>query len=153
MSRNPAAFRNSSFTDIIRQNYTCEDISSSDIIENNFINHSIAIIDTLNGLSSLATVNSIEDNLISLEKIQEAYQHAKAFQDLAKLIHKGFTHNRNETPPNLREYWEVRRRLSTSRNIIFMDDRIVITVNLRKTLYEPSTQHTKASQAFVQEPV
>ena len=55
---------------------------------------------------------------------------------MIKRISQGFPDNRQELNPILREYWEVRDRLTHHNNIVYMDNRIVIPRKLRKQVLE-----------------
>ena len=53
------------------------------------------------------------------------------FPKLIHAINQGFSHKRSLTEPDIRDFWEVRHRLSTDRGLVLMDGRIVIPKSLR----------------------
>ena len=55
---------------------------------------------------------------------------------LLKLLENGFPQTRSTTDPSLREFWEVRHRLSVQDDVAFMGTRTVIPGKLRKLTLE-----------------
>ena len=68
---------------------------------------------------------------VTLDQIRILGEADQEYLDLATVISSGFPHKRTSLQPNLREFWEVRDRLSHSNGIILMNHRIVIPKALR----------------------
>ena len=101
-------------------------------------------VSTVSLISIIRQPASIKDlnSLITLQEIQDAYKSDQSYQELAKTMANGFPKKRNETSPNIRDFWEVRDRLSLSDRIIYMDHRIVILPSLQKhVLYALHSAH------------
>ena len=73
-----------------------------------------------------------DSQLITLEQIQLAAEIDENYQALKSIIDTGFPSSKSLVTPNLREYWEVRDRLSSSHGIVLMNHRIVIPHSLRR---------------------
>ena len=58
------------------------------------------------------------------------------YSNFIKKISQGFPDNRQELDPNLPEYWEVRDCLTHHSKIVYMDNSIVITRELRNQVLE-----------------
>ena len=91
-------------------------------------------ISTVSLISIIHQPASIKDlnSLITLQEIQDAYKSDQSYQELAKTVANGFPKKQNETSPSIRDFWEVRDRLSSSDRIIYMDQCIVIPPSLQK---------------------
>ena len=73
-----------------------------------------------------------DTTLLSLQSIKHATEKDDSFQLLIRTIFSGFPNTRHLTEPSIRDFWEVRDRLSATDNVITMDDRLVIPKLLRK---------------------
>ena len=51
---------------------------------------------------------------------------------LASQVADGFPASRRLTDPAIRDFWEVRHRLSADEGLVFMDRRIVVPASLQK---------------------
>ncbi len=72
---------------------------------------------------------------VTFDHVASATRSDEEYQALLKLISSGFPEHRNLVEPAcLREYWEVRNRLSTFRGVALLDQRIVIPRTLRKVV-------------------
>ena len=78
----------------------------------------------------------LSNSAITLEKVETAAQHDDIYRKLLATIRAGFPNSRHATDPQLRDYWQVRHRLSCLSNIALLDKRIVIPQSLRKQILE-----------------
>ena len=92
------------------------DIISSNTIENYVDISIIKALDIINNLNipTTPTVSSISDSLITIEQLRRACKSDPTYKLLTETIKSGFPDNRNKTNPDIRNYWEVRHRLSCS---------------------------------------
>ena len=72
--------------------------------------------------------------VISLDMIKSSGREDEAYLLLADQIVKGFPTSKHSTHPLIREYWEVRQRLSMTNGLVMMDRRIVVPNSLRKRI-------------------
>ena len=103
--------------------------SQSDITESNNISditESTALMATFTGNSNVA--------MISPDIIRAAGHSDPQYEKLIETIRQGFPKTRNLTAPEVREYWEVRHRLSTDNGLVLLDRRIVIPKTQRKKI-------------------
>ena len=87
-------------------------------------------------MTDISHVSHINDAAITLDDIRYAGREDPAYTALLKLIETGFPPTRSTTDPALREFWEVRQRLSVQDGIAFMGCRTVIPAKLRKLTLE-----------------
>ena len=73
---------------------------------------------------------------MTLDQVRHAGQLDTSYTQLIANVHNGFPSSRNNTSPNLREFWEVRHRLSSLNGIALLDKRIIIPRALRKQVLE-----------------
>lgn len=87
---------------------------------------------------SIASVSAFSElRSISVDDVQKAAIHDKQYQDLLAIIKQGFPSKRNLTnPSHLRNFWDVRHRLSELDGIAYMDNRIVVPAILRKIILD-----------------
>lgn len=92
-------------------------------------------------LSVIANLNTTEDDTpqiterIQYATIKGAITSDESYQALHKFINEGFPENKNDLPVDLQCYWEVRDRLTETKDgIILMDERIVIPKKCRKQI-------------------
>ena len=78
-------------------------------------------------------VHSLNDIsfIITLNDIQQKYSNDNIYDKLITTIRNGFPTNKSAIDPQLREYWEVRRRLSCLDGVALMDKYIIIPQSLR----------------------
>lgn len=86
---------------------------------------------------SMATMEAIagygdDAGAISPDLIRASGRGDEAYGLLASQISEGFPSSRRLTDPRIREYWEVRHRLSADSGLVLLDRRIVVPVSLRK---------------------
>ena len=74
--------------------------------------------------------------VVTLDDVREAGRNDSQYADLLKLIESGFPSSRSTTDAHLREFWEVRHRLSVQDNVAFMGTRTIIPTKLRKLTLE-----------------
>jgi hypothetical protein len=135
ISRNPYN-PTSSINDPIRQNATSEDCKMAELREEYMNAAGYDIVHQINDING-ATVHGIhDDTAITLEEIRKEYEADDKYRNLVDTIERGFPEKRNDTDSNLREYWEVRNRLSSKDKIVFLDKRIVIPSSLRKQILD-----------------
>ena len=86
-------------------------------------------------VSSIIVTNELGS--ITLDHINNAAHSDPQYQDLLKRIESGFPDKRNQTEPShLREFWEVRHRLSIYNGIALLDKRIIIPRALRRVVLD-----------------
>ena len=117
--------------DVIRWRNTPVEEEASD--ENESIVYAISI----NALEHLSALN--DNSLIKIDQVNNICRSHRVYLKLAKTTINGFPKTRNVTDPEIWEYWEVRNRLSLSRDIVLLDDRIV-TSGIKVGLYHRSNQ-------------
>ena len=82
------------------------------------------------------TLNLLGTNVITLDQIRDTGRKDSTHTDLINIIRHGFPKAKQETKSHLREYWEVRHRLTSDNGIVLLDNRIVIPSALRKLVLE-----------------
>nr|XP_039269967.1 uncharacterized protein K02A2.6-like [Styela clava] len=128
LSRNPTALEitdtKNAVMDIARNDPSSDEVTTTEQCEARV--HAI----------QQSVINSINDDdaLVTLDHIRSHGKSDKSYNILIKTIENGFPNTRHGTPPEIRDYWGVRDRLSTKDNVILMDSRIVIPTPLRKTI-------------------
>ena len=85
-------------------------------------------LEMLNYKVDIASIK--ESKLITLDQILMSAADDNNYIALAQLITHGFPASRSNVEQQLREYWEVRDRLSSSNGLILMSHRIVIPRSL-----------------------
>ena len=86
---------------------------------------------------AIAAMDAISDygddvGVISPDLIRAAGRGDQAYTILASQVVEGFPASRSLTDPAIRDFWEVRHRLSADEGLVFMDRRIVVPASLRK---------------------
>ena len=86
---------------------------------------------------AMAAMDAISDygddvGVISPDLIRAAGRGDEAYTMLASQVADGFPASRRLTDPAIRDFWEVRHRLSADEGLVFMDRRIVVPASLRK---------------------
>ena len=84
----------------------------------------------------IGCLNSLCHNIISVRDIKDASQKDHNYTDLITTIQQGFPSSKQATKPHIREYWEVRNRLTSSDGIVLLDKRIVIPSTMRRLVLE-----------------
>ena len=108
-------------------------------------NPSVSMVSLISIICQPASIKDL-NSLITLQEIQDACKSDQSYQELAKTIVNGFPKKQNETSPSIRDFWEVRDRLSLSDRIIYIDHRIVIPPSLQKhVLYALHSAHQGVS--------
>ena len=75
---------------------------------------------------------SDEEGVIALDDVRTAGKSDPAYVKLINQIHGGFPSNRRSLDPLIRDFWEVRQRLSTDKGIVLNDHRVVIPTSLKQ---------------------
>ena len=85
-------------------------------------------------ICALSTLNGTDpkNNVITMEDINHACKSDTTYFLLVTTIQNDFPIIRQKTVTALREFWEVRNRLSATNNIALLDRRLVIPSSLRK---------------------
>ena len=96
----------------------------------------IAQVNSLIEISQVSYVHAMNQiNILTADDIANAVSADPEYQDLVALIQKGFpTHRKQVEPAHLREYWNVRERLSIFNGTALLDQRLVIPRSLRKVV-------------------
>jgi hypothetical protein len=84
----------------------------------------------------IASLFTLTKCTTSLNKIRMAAANDTNHAQLIKQIQDGFPPSRQATPPSLREFWEVRHRLSTLEGVAFLGHRTVIPSPMCKQMLE-----------------
>ena len=92
---------------------------------------------------------------VTVEEVKGVTSKDEDLKHLARFIVEGFPQKRNELPPNLQAYWNVRDDLSVFSNMILYKHRIVIPKTLRREIVEilhsahqcPAGMNARASTA------
>ena len=140
LSRNPAK---NELLAAICKSPTQKDIESCQDIENHILaiqTNAIAMITHNVEVASLT-----ESKLITIDQIRIAAENDTDYQNLLTTVSNGFPSSKKRLDENIRQYWEIRDRLSASNNLVLLNQRIVIPQALRKQVL--SNLHT-AHQGF-----
>ena len=81
--------------------------------------------------------------LITPDMIRAAGKSNETYLKLTQMIQGGFPRTRHLTHPLVRQFWEVRHRLTVDKGLIMMDSRIVIRLALRRGYCDVYIQPTK----------
>ena len=97
----------------------------------------VELSDELEACVRAASAEAISDygddaGVITPDMIRAAGRADSVYVGLAKVVEDGFPASRHLTDPMLRDFWEVRDRLSSDHGLILMDRRIVVPQALRK---------------------
>ena len=84
----------------------------------------------------IASLFTLTKCTTSLDDIRNAAAKDPLYNQLIQQIQDGFPSSRHATPPPLREFWEVRHRLSTLDGVAFLGQRTVIPSGMRKHMLE-----------------
>ena len=74
--------------------------------------------------------------MVTLSDLSTCAKNDDNYCKLIATILKGFPSTRQQLDPVLREYWEVRSRLSVNKGIVFLDDRTVMPNKLRNQILD-----------------
>ena len=108
-------------------------------------------IDKLAPIAMTAFCAAIQDqptpsNIITIEEIKKEALNDEKYMTLLTLVKAGFPEHRGLLQNDLKEYWNVKDRLSYEDNLVMMDQRIVIPDSpRRKTLQNLHSAHQGAS--------
>ena len=94
------------------------------------------IEDTEASVSAVITgaLSGCQDDIgvMTIDTIREAIVEDDSYTKLAQCVENGFPRTRHKTNPGIREFWNVRDRLSTDNGVVLLDSRIVIPIALRR---------------------
>ena len=79
----------------------------------------------------IAIAYSIDNIAITFDDIQKSIKHDQSHITLITTIKNGFCSMRNDLPESIKSFLGVKDRLKVNNNIVLMDGRIVISLNLR----------------------
>ena len=79
----------------------------------------------------LSNLFSAAQTAVSLDDIRTEGKSDEAYSSLIKTISEGFPESRSNTPSQLRQFWEVRERLYTQDEVVYLDQSIVVPSVLR----------------------
>ena len=133
VSRNPPKASRSSISSVIE---LCTPPPSESLNEAEKIE---ATIDAVCAVS-FATINCTSsetppsNKLITMESLNNASKAGPEYQQLIKTIQARFPKTRQLTPPDIRQYWEVRQCLSVYGDIVLIDQRLMIPKKLRNAV-------------------
>ena len=82
------------------------------------------------------SLDTAGQNIVTLDDIRYEGKLDSCYTTLIKTVERGFPSSRHNTDPVLRRFWEVRHRLYTVDDIVYLDRRIVIPSKLRKYILE-----------------
>ena len=74
--------------------------------------------------------------MVTLSDLSSCAKNDGKYCKLIATISNGFPSTRQQLDPELREYWEVRSRLSVNKGIVFLDDHTVIPNTLRNQILD-----------------
>lgn len=86
--------------------------------------------------AGLTNLYNAASSAVSLEDIRTEGQRDQVYSTLIKTIQEGFPSSKAKLDSQLREFWEVRERLFTQDNVVYLDQRVVIPSKLRKLILE-----------------
>ena len=84
----------------------------------------------------VASLNEVSNGMITRDQLAEACNEDENYQKLISVIRSGFPSKRQDLLHTLREFWEVRDRLSHCNGVVYMDQRFVVPLKLRKLILE-----------------
>ena len=85
---------------------------------------------------TIAHLDIICNGMVTLSDLSSCAKNDGKYCKLIATISNGFPSTRQQLDPELREYWEVRSRLSVNKGIVFLDDRTVIPNKLRNQILD-----------------
>ena len=129
LSRNPDVAHIEASRDIGFYNPICEYTTMSDLESASARDEYVRAI-TVSALLDLTSC------AVSHDDIRKASSQDPDYNQLVQQIQRGFPSSKHATPPNIREFWEVRQRLSTIDGVALLDKRTVIPASLRKQMLE-----------------
>ena len=102
-----------------------------------FSDDSIPPVDS-DEMLQVASISSLDHlGCVTFDDVVTAACADDHYQDLLNMVVGGFPEKRNATEPaHLREFWEVRHRLSVLDGVVLLDQRLVIPRALRKVVLE-----------------
>ena len=128
LSRNPAVFS-------ISREPNPTEMHQADHMDDDIVAHCSMIVDDINGIQPIVSPPH-DSTMVTIEQIQNTSKNDANLRNLIHTINTGFPTCRNDLPTGIHEYWEVRDRLTVSKDVVLMDDRIVIPLTLRKYILQ-----------------
>jgi len=124
MSRHPVAAISSQFLNIIRTPVSPQIIHQSETLNLHI------------GSITMGSLIQLSNGAINLDDILLSAQSDSCYLKLLETITNGFPDNRNEVNPLLRDYWNVKDRLSIYQGVALLDKRIIIPQPLKRQILE-----------------
>ena len=78
--------------------------------------------------AGISNLHSAANNIVSLDDVRTEGLGDHTYKSLITTIEEGFPSSRSTTAPHLREFWEVRDRLITQDDIVYLEHPRVITL-------------------------
>ena len=130
LSRNPipSHSRQNTVLNPLRAVLNKSDIVEHDNREDAIETVQISAIDFLNHCASISGETCSKS--ITMENLRTACKKESTYNKLVANIENGFPQSRMKTDPDLRDYWEVRHRLSSVDGIAMLDSRIIMRTNM-----------------------
>ena len=112
----------------------CND--NKDPIDHDSETPTIAEEELIYRITTIAHLEDLSRSTITYQQMKSAASQDTKYMSLIETIRKGFPKTRQLLESDLREFWEVRDRLSSCDGIVYMDMRIVMPSKLRKLALE-----------------
>ena len=128
-SRNPSPLHS-----LICQQPNIDEVNDSVGVEDHVMAVNVNIVTMLNHNVDIALLK--DSHFITLEQIRMSGESDQLYHELLKLVETGFPNTKSELDPTLREFWEVRDRLSSNNGLVLMNKRIVIPTSYRKQVLQ-----------------
>ena len=112
----------------------CND--NKDLIGHDSQTPTIAEEELIYRILTIAHLEDLSRSTITYQQMKSAASQDTKYMSLIETIRKGFPKTRQLLESDLREFWEVRDRLSSCDGIVYMDMRIVMPSKLRKLALE-----------------
>ena len=122
VSRNPVV----SGFNIIAENPNDNKVSSIQEVESMVRATCYSICNDINEPSSS------DENLITFKDIRNAASSDTEYSQLVAVVQEGFNQSHYKTLPALRQYYNIKNRLSIFNGVVLFDTRIVVPTRLRK---------------------
>ena len=125
----PSHSQQTTFLNPLRAILNKSDIVEHDNREDAIETVQIFAIDFLNHCASISDETCSKS--ITMGNLRTACKKESTYNKLVANIENGFPQSRMKTDPDLRDYWEVRHRLSSVDGIAMLDSRIIIPYSYR----------------------
>ena len=99
--------------------------------EDDIVANCHVMVNSINKPLPMTTDNA---NIVTLDELRTASLRDSEYVLLLQATEKGFPTSRGGSEPALRDYWNVRHRLSSVDGIVMMDGRVVVPVSYRQKI-------------------